>query len=188
MYKGKPLSVTFQSILAGGDAAPGMFWPCKSISAVGPADVLGCQPLLQCPSLHSSGKYLPLEILPAGDFEPLYRTPMEVQAGMRNGYWWPSNHCRYLLKSFKLMAWLAAGELPLLPLSITGAVAMVHPGPDAGPSADGLVRGDEFFIFKYDKQSSGLAGLSFDEGGMSNCFALAYFAYVAFVIPMSILW
>lgn len=39
---------------------------------------------------------IPLEILPAGDFEPLYRTPIDVQSG----------------------------ERPVLPLSIQGAVSM----------------------------------------------------------------
>lgn len=42
------------------------------------------------------GRTIPLEILPAGDFEPLYRTPIDVQSG----------------------------ERPVLPLSILGAVSM----------------------------------------------------------------
>ncbi len=49
---------------------------------------------------------MPLEILPAGDFDPLYRTPVDV----------------------------ASGELPALPLSIFGALAMAHLPPDAGPA------------------------------------------------------
>ena len=48
---------------------------------------------------------MPLEILPAGDFDPLYRTQVDV----------------------------AAGELPALPLSIFGALAMAHLPPDASP-------------------------------------------------------
>jgi hypothetical protein len=48
----------------------------------------------------------------------------------------------------------------VLPLSIYGAVAMAH-----GQTADdGYAAADEFFIYKFDRGSSGLAGLSFDEG------------------------
>lgn len=80
-----------------------------------------------------AAKALPLEILAAGDFEPHYRVPLDVQGG----------------------------ELPVLPLSIYGAVAMAHaPGDDTG----GLASGSQWFIYKYDRQAAGLAGLSFDEG------------------------
>ena len=44
-------------------------------------------------------------MLPAGDFDPLYKTQVDV----------------------------ASGELPALPLSIFGALAMAHLPPDAGP-------------------------------------------------------
>lgn len=44
----------------------------------------------------NSSKTIPLEILPAGDFDPLYQTPLDVQSG----------------------------ERPVLPLSIDGAVSM----------------------------------------------------------------
>jgi len=74
---------------------------------------------------------LPLEILPAGEFEPEYRFPLDVQSG----------------------------ELPVLPLSINGAVAMTHI-----PGRDDFVDGEQFFVFKFDKTQAGLAGLSFDEG------------------------
>ncbi len=40
------------------------------------------------------------------------------------------------------------GELPVLPLSIYGALAMSH-GPDGG--AEGTAAADEFFIYKFDK-------------------------------------
>lgn len=79
-----------------------------------------------------SGKQIPLEILPLGDFEPIYGSPLNVQAG----------------------------ELPVLPMSIYGAVAMAH----AADADEGFAAADEFFIYKYDRASSGLAGLSFDEG------------------------
>ncbi|KAK9818070.1 hypothetical protein WJX72_006649 [[Myrmecia] bisecta] len=101
MYDGRPLNVSYASILAGAGAAP--------------------------------GKTIPLENLPAGQFDPVYRLPLEVQAG----------------------------ELPVLPLSIFGAVAMAH---TADPE-DGLAAGDEFFIYKFDRQNlGGLSGLAFDEG------------------------
>eukprot|EP00877_Chromochloris_zofingiensis_P007222 jgi/Chrzof1/2753/Cz11g28010.t1_CYP37 len=74
---------------------------------------------------------VPLEILPAGEFDPLYRLPLDVQGG----------------------------ELPVLPLSIPGAVSMTHL-----PDTDSYLSGDEWFVYKFDKQQAGLAGLSFDEG------------------------
>ena len=74
---------------------------------------------------------IPLEILPAGEFDPLYRLDLDVQGG----------------------------ELPVLPLSLPGAVAMTHL-----PERDSFVSGDEWFMYKFDKQQAGLAGLSFDEG------------------------
>lgn len=79
-----------------------------------------------------AGKQIPLEILPLGDFEPIYGSPLNVQAG----------------------------ELPVLPMSIYGAVAMAH----VADADEGFAAADEFFIYKYDRASSGLAGLSFDEG------------------------
>ena len=76
---------------------------------------------------------IPLEILPLGEFDPVYRTPLDVQQG----------------------------ELPVLPLSIYGALshAKAADGRD-----DGVLSGSDFFIYKFDRQQSGLAGLSFDEG------------------------
>eukprot|EP00775_Hariotina_reticulata_P002402 gene2402-2706_t len=74
---------------------------------------------------------IPLENLPAGTFDPLYRFPLDVQSG----------------------------ELPVLPLSIAGAVSMTHL-----PETESFLSGDEWFIFKFDKQQAGLSGLSFDEG------------------------
>ncbi|GIL75050.1 hypothetical protein Vretifemale_4870 [Volvox reticuliferus] len=74
---------------------------------------------------------IPLEILPAGEFEPLYRLPLDVQSG----------------------------ELPVLPLSISGAVTFARL-----PFTDSQLSGSDWFIFKFDKQQAGLAGLAFDEG------------------------
>jgi len=85
---------------------------------------------------------LPLEIMPNGDLEPVYRLPLDV----------------------------SSGEIPVLPLSIYGAASMTHlPGADASV---GFVSSKQFFIFKYERQSSGLAGLAFDEG------AFGVFGYI----------
>ncbi|KXZ48859.1 hypothetical protein GPECTOR_25g444 [Gonium pectorale] len=74
---------------------------------------------------------IPLEILPAGEFEPLYRLPLDVQSG----------------------------ELPVLPLSISGALTFARL-----PGSDSFLSGSDWFIYKFDKQQAGLAGLAFDEG------------------------
>ncbi|GIL50914.1 hypothetical protein Vafri_7000 [Volvox africanus] len=74
---------------------------------------------------------IPLEILPSGEFEPLYRLPLDVQSG----------------------------ELPVLPLSISGAVTFARL-----PFTDSQLSGTDWFIYKFDKQQAGLAGLAFDEG------------------------
>lgn len=47
------------------------------------------------------------------------------------------------------------------------AVAMAHL-PDTG-GASGFVSGTQFFIYKFDRQQAGLAGLSFDEGEFGVC-------------------
>lgn len=74
---------------------------------------------------------IPLEILPAGQFDPVYKSTLDVQDG----------------------------ELPVLPLSISGAISMTHI-----PDTDQYLSGDEWFIYKYDRQQGGLSGLAFDEG------------------------
>lgn len=81
---------------------------------------------------------LPLEIFARGDFEPVYRTELDV-----NDF----------------------DEIPLLPLSVDGALAATRAG-------DGTSSSKEFFIYKYNRSQSGLAGLSFDEG------KFAVFGYV----------
>ena len=58
-----------------------------------------------------------MEMLPLGEFDPVYRSQLDVQHG----------------------------ELPVLPLSIYGAVAMAHPGADI---PDGYAAGNEFFLYK----------------------------------------
>ncbi|XP_078432876.1 cyclophilin-like peptidyl-prolyl cis-trans isomerase family protein [Wolffia australiana] len=80
------------------------------------------------------GYAAPLEVMPAGQFEPLYKTKLSIQDG----------------------------ELPVLPLSVYGAVAMAH-----NPDSDELSSPSQFFFYLYDKRNSGLGGLSFDEGQFS---------------------
>ncbi|MCO5553244.1 hypothetical protein L7F22_006765 [Adiantum nelumboides] len=81
-----------------------------------------------------TGTSLPIEIMPAGDFQPLYRTTLNVQDG----------------------------ELPVLPLSVYGAVAMAH-----SPKSEDFSAPSQFFFYLYDRRSAGLGGLSFDEGQFS---------------------
>ncbi|KAF0905972.1 hypothetical protein E2562_008994 [Oryza meyeriana var. granulata] len=80
------------------------------------------------------GYTVPLEVMPAGQFEPLYRTPLSIQDG----------------------------ELPVLPLSVYGAVAMAH-----SVDSDEYSSPTQFFFYLYDKRNSGLGGISFDEGQFS---------------------
>lgn len=81
-----------------------------------------------------TGITLPIEIMPTGEFQPLYRTTLNVQDG----------------------------ELPVLPLSVYGAVAMAH-----SPTSEDYSAPSQFFFYLYDRRSAGLGGLSFDEGQFS---------------------
>ncbi|CAI9088566.1 OLC1v1022918C2 [Oldenlandia corymbosa var. corymbosa] len=83
---------------------------------------------------NDKGYSVPLEIKPSGQFEPLYKTYLSVQDG----------------------------ELPVLPLSVYGAVAMAH-----SDSSEEYSSPNQFFFYLYDKRNSGLGGLSFDEGQFS---------------------
>ncbi|XP_059662615.1 peptidyl-prolyl cis-trans isomerase CYP37, chloroplastic [Cornus florida] len=80
------------------------------------------------------GYSVPLEIMPSGQFEPLYKTTLSVQDG----------------------------ELPVLPLSVYGAVVMAHSDVSEEFSSP-----NQFFFYLYDKRNAGLGGLSFDEGQFS---------------------
>ncbi|GAB2277890.1 cytochrome P450 monooxygenase 37 [Dionaea muscipula] len=80
------------------------------------------------------GYSVPLEIMPSGQFEPLYRTTLSVQDG----------------------------ELPVLPLSVYGAVAMAH-----SEVSEEFSSPNQFFFYLYDKRNAGLGGISFDEGQFS---------------------
>eukprot|EP00890_Picochlorum_soloecismus_P004439 jgi/Picsp_1/4997/NSC_02360-R1_peptidyl-prolycis-trans isomerase protein len=76
----------------------------------------------------------PLEILAQGDFEPTYRLELDPQLG----------------------------ELPVLPLSINGSIAMAK--ATKATATNGFVSDTNFFMFKFDRQRSGLSGLAFEEG------------------------
>ncbi|XP_048555781.1 peptidyl-prolyl cis-trans isomerase CYP37, chloroplastic [Triticum urartu] len=80
------------------------------------------------------GYTLPLEVMPAGQFEPLYRSPLSIQDG----------------------------ELPVLPMSVYGSVAMSH-----SEDSDEYSSPTQFFFYLYDKRNSGLGGISFEEGQFS---------------------
>ncbi|KAK7405206.1 hypothetical protein VNO78_06405 [Psophocarpus tetragonolobus] len=82
----------------------------------------------------NNGYSVPLEIMPSGQFEPLYKTTLSVQDG----------------------------ELPVLPLSVYGAVAMAH-----NEASEEYSSPYQFFFYLYDKRSAGLGGISFDEGQFS---------------------
>ncbi|CAM0906321.1 unnamed protein product [Alopecurus aequalis] len=81
-----------------------------------------------------TGYTIPLEVMPAGQFEPLYRSPLSIQDG----------------------------ELPVLPMSVYGSVAMAH-----SEDSDEYSSPTQFFFYLYDKRNSGLGGISFDEGQFS---------------------
>ena len=77
---------------------------------------------------------LPLEVKPLDDYEPRYRSPLNV---------------------------MGAEELPTLPLSVNGSLAMARGAEDGTSSAS------QFFIYQFDKRSAGLGGLAFEEGEFS---------------------
>lgn len=54
------------------------------------------------------------------------------------------------------------GELPVLPLSVYGALAMAH-----SEASEEYSSPYQFFFYLYDKRSAGLGGISFDEGQFS---------------------
>lgn len=85
-------------------------------------------------NLNGAGQEIPIEILPSGEFQPLYRTTLNVQDG----------------------------ELPVLPLSVYGAVAMAH-----NKTSEDFSSPAQFFFYLYDRRNSGLGGLSFEEGQFS---------------------
>ncbi|KAK4486709.1 hypothetical protein RD792_006769 [Penstemon davidsonii] len=85
-------------------------------------------------TVKDKGYSVPLEIMPSGQFEPLYKTTLSVQDG----------------------------ELPVLPLSVYGALVMAH-----SEVSDEYSSPNQFFFYLYDKRNAGLGGLSFDEGQFS---------------------
>jgi cyclophilin family peptidyl-prolyl cis-trans isomerase len=79
---------------------------------------------------------LPLEVRAEGEYEPRYRAPLDV---------------------------LGSGELPVLPLSVYGAVAMAR-GPEGNDSDGG-----NFFFFRFARATAGLGGAAFEEGSFAVC-------------------
>lgn len=77
-------------------------------------------------------KTVPLEMRPQDEFEPRYRVPLNVQDG---------------------------DSLPVLPLSVYGAVAMAKNGSDSD--------GSQWFMYRYARRTAGLGGLAFEEGSYS---------------------
>lgn len=92
------------------------------------------QAVLSENELENYGYTVPLEVMPSGQFEPLYKTPLSIQDG----------------------------ELPVLPLSVYGAVTMAH-----NADSDEYSSPSQFFFYLYDKRNAGLGGLSFEEGQFS---------------------
>jgi hypothetical protein len=101
LYDGARLSVSGVSVLAGQPSAP-------NAPASGTAAGDGSEGAFRGVGggRRSPPPVLPLEILAAGDFEPLYRTPLDVRSG----------------------------ELPVLPLSIYGAGERRRAAPGSGPA------------------------------------------------------
>lgn len=71
-----------------------------------------------------SGNNLPLEIMPSEQFEPLYRTALNVQVQIANFFFAVNNTLSSLNCYFSFIFTWKEGELPVLPLSVYGAVAM----------------------------------------------------------------
>nr|XP_019704130.1 peptidyl-prolyl cis-trans isomerase CYP37, chloroplastic isoform X2 [Elaeis guineensis] len=78
------------------------------------------QAILSDNELERYGYSVPIEVMPSGQFEPLYKTTLSVQDG----------------------------ELPVLPLSVYGAVAMAH-----SVDSDDYSSPSQFFFYLYDKRS-----------------------------------
>jgi cyclophilin family peptidyl-prolyl cis-trans isomerase len=74
---------------------------------------------------------LPLELRSTSEFEPRYRAPLDV---------------------------IDSGELPVLPLSVYGALAWAR-GTEGNDSS-----ASQFFFFRFARQTAGLGGAAFDEG------------------------
>lgn len=97
----------------------------------------------------NSGYSVPLEIKPSGQFEPLYKTTLSVQVNLYissiSGICLPSFQMKY---SQSLIFGWKDGELPVLPLSVYGAVAMAHREVSDEYSAP-----YQFFFYLYDKRN-----------------------------------
>lgn len=116
---------------------------------------------------NGTGYTIPLEIKPSGQFEPLYRTTLNVQvcshlvllliystnvSCLHIGFLlhWTVFHTiiKMFLVSFPFFPKSKDGELPVLPLSVYGAVAMAHSVVSEEYSSP-----NQFFFYLYDKRN-----------------------------------
>lgn len=109
------------------------------------------QAILSDYKVDNSWYKVPLEIMPAGQFEPLYKTTLSVQVSSSWAYCC-FDHINFILQIgiFMLFMW-KDGELPVLPLSVYGAVAMAHSEVSEEYSSP-----FQIFFYLYDKRSVSL--------------------------------
>lgn len=135
---GEPISLATIQVVLDGYSAPLTAGNIAKLVVDGAYDgvKLKCtdQAVFADNELNNSGYSVPLEVMPSGQFEPLYKTKLSIQDG----------------------------ELPVLPLSVYGAVAMAH-----SENSEEYSSPSQFFFYLYDKRNAGLGGLSFDEGQFS---------------------
>ncbi|GJN11346.1 hypothetical protein PR202_ga29529 [Eleusine coracana subsp. coracana] len=134
---GEPKSVATIQVVIDGFSAPltaGNFAKMVLDGAYGVTLKCASQAIIADSESGKMGYTVPLEVKPAGQFEPLYRTPLSIQDG----------------------------ELPVLPMSVYGSIAMAH-----SVDSDEYSSPTQFFFYLYDKRNSGLGGISFDEGQFS---------------------
>lgn len=99
----------------------------------------------------TTGYSVPLEIKPAGQFEPLYGTTLSIQVPT---CFMDNNRLIFGVYIFCACAYglflslRKDGELPVLPLSVYGAVAMAHSDVSDENSSP-----SQFFFYLYDKRN-----------------------------------
>lgn len=114
------------------------------------------QAVLSDNELDKYGYSVPLEVMPSGQFEPLYKTTLSVQVffmfmlqptcySNKND---ASSAGARSLSSYSSFPSLQDGELPVLPLSVYGAVAMAH-----SVDSDEYSSPSQFFFYLYDKRN-----------------------------------
>jgi hypothetical protein len=95
------------------------------------------------------GYTIPLEVMPAGQFEPLYRSPLSIQVTHSTSTSETDlSSCSLYHDSFHLLHLFQDGELPVLPMSVYGSVAMAHSEDSEEYSSP-----TQFFFYLYDKRN-----------------------------------